>query len=500
MTTKRKDQALRSTNNNQGPSTDKVSMKLVIILSSLLIYSCSSNFVDSIPRAPSSENVIGLYQDEPLYGMELTFTSEELKDAGRSAGGNTINTKANKQAQKELIQEILKVCDGCTVSWTSDKNGLRSGRITYPDSHYFDITLDPWVVEVIGKPIPQSKLKKLTKRMQTDIFDPARRIGLQPGFGAGGGHIHFGIKGLFENDANLLRDFLVDSYNHSELGSGILNYDHANSPTLDALPEASKRAFWDIIDNFDYWPTSLLELSNDILKRVHKKTVKLWAPPQKYHGINLMRLKKKVPVNDRTIELRFIRPQQSGEQFRLITTLITNRVRYLRRQRTAGVIPALNINHPQTVEEKFKHFMTYITESDLDPIHYLRILPAEYGELSWQYIQQNKPEDIGMKWVFLQEFALDSPYDDSAKAQFILNKLKELDSIGPRHESIMATLIERSHESPSKPIIDEMINGPLWKATEVNKSYRKILKSKKSFTKNCRDFLKEILMPYPRAN
>lgn len=433
--------------------------------------------------------------------MELTLTSEKMKQEGMAAGGNTLNSPANKEAQKKLIQKILENCEGCVLKKKKDKYGITIGRIKYPDGHYFDVTLDPWVVEVTGKPIPESKLKEITQRMQRDIFDHARTLGYQPGFGAGGGHIHFGLKGLFNKDAKLFRDFMVDTYNHSELGSGIFNYDHANSPPINVLPEKSHRAFWEVIDEFDSAPTSLRELAKAIYIHVHSRTVKNWSPKQKYQGINLMRLAKDLPYDEQTVELRFVRPQQSGEQFRLITELVTKRVRFLKEQRRLGLIPQLNIEHPQTMEDKFNHFVKYIEETGEPAEKYFRILPGDYGELCWEFLREKYPQDQGRSWIFLQQFAEDVPYDEDIKANFILSKLEALEELGPRHEKAMGHLLERSHESPFFERIKAILtNHPVWKNSQTARVFQEYISQGKPFHKNCRTMMLEILFPFPRAN
>jgi hypothetical protein len=434
--------------------------------------------------------------------MELTLTSEKMKEQGAMAGGNTVNTNANEKAQRNLINKILASCEECSYKQKTDKFGLPFGRITYPDGHYFDVTLDPWVVEVTGKPIPQSKVKEITERIQRDIYENARTLGYQPGFGAGGGHIHFGVKGLFNQDASLFRDFMVDLHNHSELGSGILNYDHANSPPINVLPEKSQRAFWNIINEFDENPTSLKDLARAIYKRVHKRTVKNWDPPEKYHGVNLMRVaKKNVPYKEQTVELRFVRPQQSGEQFRLITELMTKRIYFLKERRRLGVIPELSNNHPQTMEEKFNRFVQFIEDTGEPAEKYFRILPGDYGELSWRYILNKYPGDNGKLWVFLQEFAEDVAYDEDIKANFILSKLESLDEIQPQHEKTMGTLLERSNESPFFNRIKSVLtDNRLWSNSQAAYIFRDYLERGKSFHKNCRQMMLEILVPVPRAN
>ncbi len=472
----------------------------------LLIVSCSQVHHTNSTRKPNNlgAQVLpfpGTEPLEPLFGMEVTLTSEAMKEAGERAGGNTINTSANEKAQRKLIEKILDRCGECEVDIIRDKYDIKIGRILYPDGHYFDVTLDPWVVEVTGKPIPASRLIEITKRIQTDIFDIARELGYQPGLATGGGHMHFGLKGLFNNDGQLFRDFMVDMYNHSEIGSGILNYDHANSPPINVLPEKSHRAFWNIIDDFDRSPTSLKKLAKEIFKKVHKRTVMKWTPAHKYQGINLSRVVKDMPYDERTIELRFIRPQQSGEQFKLTAEMITRRVEFLREQRRLGVVPELNIEHPQTMEAKFNAFVRFIEETGDPAEKYFRLLPGEYGQMCWDFIKNKYPNEPARLWVFLQQFAEDVPYDEEIKANFILGQLEQLQELGPRQEKVMGTLLERSYQAPFfERIKTTLQENAVWAPSRTAEVFQKYLSEGKSFHKNCRRLMLDIMFPFPREN
>lgn len=211
-------------------------MKYIKLLLVLSLWSCAGTKF-------SGERGIASGQYAPTYGAELTFTNEKLKEAGRKAGSHIVNSSASEAAQEELIERIIQVCDGCEVEWMEDKYGLEFGRIVYPDGHYINITLDPWVVEVTASPIPADKLEEITARYNKDLYQSATDIGLHPSYTAGGGHIHFGVEGLFGGDPKLFRDFMVDLYNHPELASGLLAGDSYNSPPMMALPKQNQDAF-----------------------------------------------------------------------------------------------------------------------------------------------------------------------------------------------------------------------------------------------------------------
>lgn len=474
--------------------------KLLLAVLLLTLWSCSSHQFHGQRTLASSAGV-------PTFGAELTFTSEALKEAGRKAGSHVVNSEASEQAQEELIERILAVCDGCGVEWMEDKYGLEFGRIHYPDGHYINITLDPWVVEVTASPIPLDKLDEITARLNKDLYRSATDIGLHPSYTAGGEHIHFGVEGLFGSDPKLFRDFLVDLYNHPELASGILAGDSYNSPPMVALPKKNQKAFQKIIREFDESPTSINHLAQRIYDEVYSTSVSGWDPPQKYQGVNISRLVEDFDPSEETIEIRFIRPQQNADQFKRVAKLFTERVQFLKKERAAGRAVSLQANpFPKGIssttyhQDKFKRFLSFVTESGLDPVDYLHLIGDEFTPTAWTYLEKKYPGNSPEKLTFLEGLARDSAYDKPAKAKFLLTELAKFKNLKPEHEKVLALLIERSSDSPE---IVKKINALLSEHEVWSKSGLAKIKlanpTPENFRNSCLNFIKRLLVPLPQA-
>lgn len=333
---------------------------------------------------------------EPQFGIELTFTSEELEKAGSRAGSHVINSEASEKMQRKLVKEITKSCTHCTLNWEADKYGVEVARITYPDGQYIHVTLDPSVIEITGSPIAYSNLSHASKRFEEDLYQSARNLGLAPSRNTGGGHIHIGLDEFFENDPYLFRDFLVDVYNNPELGSGLLANDHYNSPPIQALPKASQKEFKQIIQEFDEVPTSIYELSRQISERVYSRNVSGWKPVEKYQGVNLTRIiNDDIPAAQKTVEIRSLRPQQSADQFVLLAKLFKKRRDFLKVLRGRGPPPEIeDVSYLTSKKKQFQKFVRYLEDTDLNPERYLNLLPTEYTHLSVGYMQDKYPENL----------------------------------------------------------------------------------------------------------
>ncbi len=474
--------------------------KQLQILTLIALWSCSSSQFVGERRLASSSGM-------PTYGAELTFTSEKLKDAGRKAGSHIVNSSASEAAQEKLIERILAVCDGCDVEWMEDKYGLEFGRIFYPDGHYINITLDPWVVEVTASPIPLNKLDEITERLNKDLYRSATDIGLHPSYTAGGGHIHFGVEGLFGSDPKLFRDFLVDLYNHPELAAGILAGDSYNSPPMMALPKQNQDAFKKIIREFDESPTSINKLAERIYNKVYSSSPSGWEPPQKYQGVNISRLVEDFDPSEETIEIRFIRPQQNADQFNKIARLFTQRVEFLKSERAQGrvIAPIANpfpngLSNSGYLQDKFNRFLSYAFESGLNPEDYFHLMGDEFTSRAWTYLEKKYPGNSPEKLKFLEGLARDSAYDKPNKALFLLDYMTRLNQIDSQHEKIMALLLDRSMDTAP---VNSKINSLLKSHKAWSKSKLSALKRANpgalDFRNSCQDFITNLIIPVPQA-
>ncbi len=118
------------------------------------------------------------------FGAEFTFTNDKIIAGARS--DSTVHLPEAAQARDQFRDRVLQVCQGCYV--VEEKNGYKATvhKIVYPDGWYFIIATDPSVVEVQTKPLTVAEYKKMRERIQTDIFDAAKTVGITP-------HAHMGV-------------------------------------------------------------------------------------------------------------------------------------------------------------------------------------------------------------------------------------------------------------------------------------------------------------------
>ncbi|MGE3972917.1 MAG: hypothetical protein AB7F59_00170 [Bdellovibrionales bacterium] len=199
------------------------------------------------------------------------------------------------------------------------------------------INLDPATIEVQTKPTTLEDLKKIAPVLQELIFDAARAVHLQPYYEAAG-HIHLSVKGVFHGDAVLFRNFLVDFVNHSELATGVLEYDHMNAPPLSALTQKQQEAFRQIIKDFDRTQKmSIHELASRIQKEVFTESPSGWTPAAKYQAFSLARiLNPNLTEEEWTLEIRSIRGSLSMFDTILTLELFHRRIAYL--QKKGGLV------------------------------------------------------------------------------------------------------------------------------------------------------------------
>lgn len=288
--------------------------------------------LSSLGRAvPSCGSV---FRPEFLFGLEFTFTREDLVQEGRSTGRRLDLASNPRKAEVwlELRSHLERVCAqraDCRLVETQDKHG-RAVRLEYRDGFYFTIGLDVMVLESNAKPLTPSQFEKVLPRFEKDLFEPALALGLRPHARIGGGHIHIS-KQAFEGNALAFRNFFVDFQNRPELAFGAFGAHLGNSPPLAALRSSQREALYKLLQEFDsepkgwrkIWPRrwTIEKLAHEIEKRVYThSTNPQWGAPHYYQALNLNRLQK--PADQATLEIRSFRPQESPRAFLLQTRLL----------------------------------------------------------------------------------------------------------------------------------------------------------------------------------
>lgn len=320
---------------------------------------------------------------EPTFGTEFTFTESALwSDFSKNGRG----TDFQKTYLKKMADIYRGKCGGwgCTVTETKDKYGVLSYRIEYPKGevpgYYFDVTLDNAVVEIITSPLTRSQTAKIAKNMQTQIFEVAKEVKLTPHEYAGQGHVHIGLESAFGDDAMLLRNFVVDFFNHPELGNGILidRTDTLNSRQLADLSQETKDAFRKVIIDFDRAHREGAAWT--IHEFLDKMLDDVYFPAEKRGDIEKSRY---VALNflsgvygekgKRTIEVRSLRPTRDSKSHLLILEMLEKRIGWLKERTTPIKVELPKLSSEVDLANSWK---TYLTEMGGDVAHFAPIVPS----------------------------------------------------------------------------------------------------------------------------
>jgi hypothetical protein len=308
--------------------------------------------------------VSGLYANaRSTFGAEFTFTNDQILAAQQ---GSYVNSDASEAHREKMAEAVRRTCGNCTITREQNSYGVDTLRVTYPDGFYFLIATDPAVVEVQTKPATTSDLRRQAGRMARDIFGAAKAAGMAPSErGTGGGHIHIGYHSSTGGDLLLMRNILVDFANHPELANGILAHDHWNSQPIQALPQENQEAFKKIIEDFDRGQIrDIVTFANRIQDEVYNWHRANWSPPKKYQAFNVTRLADlKWAPEERTFEIRSIKPQRSLAEYLALTNLLEGRIEYLRTKKSP--VP-LRIPGTMTPRQGYESFARFSAEAGID--------------------------------------------------------------------------------------------------------------------------------------
>jgi hypothetical protein len=255
----------------------------------------------------------------PKFGPEFTFAKN---DGGRSF-----------DAYRDLLNTHLIHNQPAGEKFTKWESMFIS-----PDGWVFDPKTDQGVIEVAMDPMTYEEYSKYASDIQDAIFVSANNTDHFAQLFAGGGHISIDFN-YFDNEPLLLRNFLIDMVNHSELAMGIWSYDTHNALAMPLLAKDYLFALKDILELYD---KDLLEGelidTYELARAFHHITDRGGDPFQapwygyrhKNTAINLNHVSKHIIEKSR-IEIRSVRPQPDFQTFLNQIRLITKRLEYLKK-------------------------------------------------------------------------------------------------------------------------------------------------------------------------
>ncbi|MCF8060415.1 MAG: hypothetical protein K9K67_14025 [Bacteriovoracaceae bacterium] len=372
-------------------------LRLLILI---LISSCSMSLRDSQYRGPTSAT-------GDKVGIEATLTNEFLQNNIR------LMPPELDQYILDLVAQIRIICTECKINTYTGPSYEEEYKVTFPDGFHFNIGRDQRVIEVTASPISSKDLVTHSQKISNTLLLAGERIGLRPAKHTGGGHLHFDFTGLFQEDRQLFRDFMVDYYNHQFIFSEFFGGEINNAPVIGDLPASSQENFQKIIDDFDKSPFSIYEFIERLNSEVYHQTFNPnYNPSQKYQALSLIHAYKELG----TLEFRSVRPYQSGESVNLIANMIFKRRDHLKSLRTQGIAINLGKKTNHSIDERFELVSKYLMDSGLSARDYYRFFPKE------QLTNILKNLSTGDLFNFLKEYISHTPFDSYSRVQDIFSK------------------------------------------------------------------------------
>lgn len=339
---------------------------------------------------------IAAFADEPTFGPEFEFTNDAVENGnyGR-AGALHVGTQNLKYQEKwaEFWEKLCKKRKDCEVEETYESFYAYSHdgdvyqdyyhpdyRITFDDGFWFELTLDPTVVEVKTKPLTLAQIEKYKEHID-EIFDTAKEVGLKPPK-EHGGHISVGTKSAFGNDLAAYRNFLVEmAYNHQELGI-VMGEDFRNAPPLAVLSKKQNDAFVKIIQDIDSkkikdFKELKKRLKNEVYHTTYDPTVvSEFDKDEKYQAVNTTRLEK-------LTEFRNLPVQQNSNDFIAFVRIIHGTIARLKKKKDK--IPLTPFEYKEKDHAAWvKNFESLIEGAGVDPADYYKYLAKKYKQFSRQ--------------------------------------------------------------------------------------------------------------------
>lgn len=343
--------------------------QVLLLLSSTLVWAgpkCDDLFKNPHLVVPS------------LFGPEFTFSNTDLQKGATGATKAHYEENGQKLVELKAFYEKLCMTRGCKIVEGRDKHGP-TFKVSYGDGWYFTVAVDYAVIEVQTKASSYRDFLKHKTLLKIDLFNIMKRFGLGPHESFGGGHIHIDLA-AFGNNSKLFRNFFVDFTNHHLVTYGVLGKDVNNAPPLVALKDYQRQAFIDLLAIYDENPTmSIKTFAATLDREVYKETYANDPDWQKhnthYQALKVSRINDPfIEMNQKTIEIRGIRPQKDIDTFILQMELFLARIEYLK-TRTDFIEYKPEKYKEATAQDAVDSFYDYVTQAGLGWEKFKVLLP-----------------------------------------------------------------------------------------------------------------------------
>lgn len=264
----------------------------------------------------------------PRFGPEFTFGNTETADHHAFIGRARTHLIDGQNPEAQFLNE----------------NGL----FISPEGWDFTVVSDLGVAEVRMGPMTASDFRKYASNIQDAIFESAANVGMFPQLYLGGGHINVDVHYFAPKPPVLLRNFLVDRINHSEMALGIMNYDTNNSASY-SMANSLRDGIRKVVAKFDegfygdiHYPSSetLATFLAELKKISAYDDIRvLWGHPNRTDKSSEISFQDSDPFKGQgRVEIRAVRPQASVDVWVRQIELIRDRIFFLERN-FSGPIP-----------------------------------------------------------------------------------------------------------------------------------------------------------------
>lgn len=378
---------------------------------------------------------------------------------------------------KKFAARVSEKCKECTLEIVQGKFshlGYHTYKFTFPDGWFFSLEPDVLVVEVTSSPMLQSKEEIYKGRLQKYVFEAAFEIGLTLDghsnfMNRPGGHFNFGLWSAFGNSGKNFLKYFVDRANFPELSMGGFYKDYYNAPPLSVLKPEQRNQLNEVVKQTLKDSTlNPAQVSKMIMDQVYTKTYFFNGKPYHFQSTGLKSAIKATGFDsdDRPMEHRDHKMQESAEEFFLLAKLVKKRIEYLN-------IKTEDINYLSLDKKKY-------TEREIISAFYIYINemgenPEEFKSLLLPKSQKAEPFSISVKGAKV-------PWNDAREVVYIKNNFRRL--------AVSSFMRERFKEA-----IQKAAPGERHIAAEMLKDFHQYLKSSDLKGKDLKvllDFVKDI--------
>lgn len=312
----------------------------------------------------------------PKFGPEFTFSNA-------NASGYDGNTLVQQQIIDRMHQHLVE-----SQPEGAKFNHKSTTQFKSPNGWEFTVSVDVEVVEVQMEPMTAADFEKYQADIQDAIFVSAHNEKAFPSLFLGGGHINVDLGYFAKKPPLLLRNFLVDRINHTELAMGIMNYDTNNAIPYGLMPAAIAE-IQKTLKSFDAgemgdihipsWSTVEKLIAGFASASIgHDRRIRgLWGSPGRGSKASEISFEdtRGTDYKNRRIEIRAVRPQQSAQMWVNQIKLIRDRIFFLKTidkpiplqpfmpVAQDGEIHHIKLDPPMTAHQALVQFYSYVRET-----------------------------------------------------------------------------------------------------------------------------------------